>query len=447
MIVAEHRFGARKIFLFLCAICFCSLGWGIEQEESDELIIKIGRGISRSTSIALVPFRSLDDRNMGFALDGIMANNFRLSGHFTQLDRLKYPARPFRKDQIIYKDWRGRGVEYLVFGELSRIDKNRFGLNLSIADMLSERVLAQSHFTFDTAYQRDFAHYVSDYIYEKITGIKGSFSTKLVFVRRMKKDDEFLYGLHLVDADGQREKVLLTSDQPIMSPSWSPDATKLAYVSFESGRSGIYIQEIRSGRRSLITNFRGINGAPAWSPDGKTLAVVLSRSGNADIYLINLMTLKGRRLTQNPAIDTEPSWSADGYKIIFTSDRGGYPQVYQYDFRSAKISLLTQGSYSSRAYYTHEDSALVMIRQINRKFNVVLYDLEDNIARPISTGALDDSPSVSPDGNRVVYSTRVGRYYRLALASVDLGNKVYLSLGGGDLRSPAWSPFIFQHNF
>lgn len=433
--------------IIFCLSGYCSLGWAAEPQQDDELIIKISRGIPRSTNIAVVPFRSPENRNLGFALDGVMANDFRLSGHFIQLNRLKLPARPFRVDQIIYRDWRERGVEYLIFGELALIEENKYGLNLSIADVLSERLLEQSYFSFDVKYQRDFAHYVSDYIYEKITGIKGSFSTKLVFVRRYKRGENYTYSLHLVDADGQREKVLLTSDQPIMSPAWSPDAEKLAYVSFENGRSNIYIQEIKEGRRFLITNFKGINGAPAWSPDGRTLAVVLSKGANADVYLIDLETLKGRRLTNHPAIETEPSWSADGGKIIFTSDRGGRPQVYQYDFALNKISRLTQGSYSSRAHYTHGDTALVMVKQIGRNYNVVLYDLEKGETNPISKGLVDDSPSVSPDGNRVVYTTRVGRYYRLALASVDLGNSVYLSLGGGDIKSPAWSPFIFRHSF
>ena len=213
------------VFAFFCS----SFGWAAEnnsEEIGEELIIKIDRGITRSTNIAFVPFRSNDDRKLGFAIDGVVANNFRLSGHFKQLDRLKFPGRPFREDQIIYKNWKEEGVEYLVFGDLTQQTRDSYQLNFSIADVLSERLLVQNVFTFDIQYPRDFAHYVSDYIYKKVTGIDGSFSTKLAFVRRYRKDDSYFHSLHLVDADGQREKVLLTSDQPIISPSWSPDAKK-----------------------------------------------------------------------------------------------------------------------------------------------------------------------------------------------------------------------------
>ena len=418
-----------------------------ETQEDEELIIKIDRGITRSTTIALVPLRSSDDRRVGFAIDAVLSNNFYLSGHFEQLDRLSFPSRPFRPDQIIYKNWREQKVEYLVLGELSRLDENSYQLNLSIADVLSERLVAHNAFTFDTKYQRDFAHYVSDYIYKKITGIDGSFSTKMLFVRRVRNEQGYSYGLHLVDADGKREKTLIQSDEPIISPAWSPDAKKVAYVSFENGRSNIYVQQISDGFRWLITNFKGINSAPAWSPDGKNLAVVLSRESNVDIYIVDLLTRTGRRLTRNPGIDTEPSWSSDGSRIVFTSDRSGRPQIYEYELSTNRINRLTT-AYSTSARYTHDGDALVMVgRNRGGNYNIVLHTLTDRKTKSISKGFLDDSPSLSPDGNRVVYTTRVGKYYRLAIASVDLGNRAYLSLSGGDIRSPAWSPFIYRYKF
>lgn len=437
----------RLLIVSLMSLSCFSLGWAEEEGSGEELIIKIDRGITRSTTIALVPFSSSDNRKMGVAIDAVLANNFHLSGHFNQLDRLKFPSRPFRANQVIYPNWREQEAEYIVFGELTRLKRNNYQLNLSIADVLSERLVAQNVFIFDTKYQRDFAHYVSDYIYKKITGIDGSFSTKLLFVRRARGEKGYSYSLHLVDADGQREKILLSSDEPIISPAWSPDAKKVAYVSFENGRSNIYIQQISDGHRWLITNFKGINSAPAWSPDGKTLAVALSRESNVDIYLVDLLTHTGRRLTRDSAIDTEPNWSSDGNRLLFTSDRSGRPQIYEYELSTNKINRLTS-AYSTSAHYTHGDDALVMVGRNERgRYNIMLYNLKNKETKPISNGFLDDSPSISPDGNRVVYTTRIGSHYRLALASVDLGNSAYLSLSGGDIRSPSWSPFIYQHNF
>ena len=419
-------------------------------QEEEELIIKIRRGVTRPITLALVPFRvsgaGADTRDQ---IVRLIRNDFRFSGHLTGIAENDLPSSPFRVNQILYKEWRDKDIEYLIFGELSKAGRRTHRLNITIMDVFAEEALSNDAFTFPSKYTQDFAHYVSDYIYEKMLGIQGSFSTKIVFVRVSDQRGKREYSLNIADADGKRERLILRSDEPITSPAWSPDAKKIAYVSFEHGRSNIYVQDIRSGKRWLVTAFRGINSAPAWSPDGRQLAVVLSRGANADIYLIDLDSLKVRRLTRHPGIDTEPAWSREGTKLVFTSDRiNNKPQIFQYDLNNNAIKRLTfDNVYTSSAEYTHGDSALVLISRAGGGYRVTKMDLAKRVLQAITKNQLDDSPSVSPDGNRVIYSTRRGGSYRLAIASVDLGNPVYLPLGGGTVKSPDWSPFLYRFKF
>lgn len=414
---------------------------------SDELVIEIKRGVVRPITLAIAEFKS-DNLQLGKQLDKIVNNDLRLSGHMTAIKPSAMPNQPFRADQIIYPAWRRSEAEYLVFGEISKDRRNRYEMNISVADLLSGEVRDSKVFKFNARYTRDFGHYISDYVYKVITGLDGSFSTKIAYVKRAEARGKQQYQLIIADADGERERVIVTSDEPLSSPSWSPDSSKLAYVSFEYGRSNIFIQEISTGRRQLITDFKGINSAPAWSPDGKTLALVLSQGANADIYLVDIASTKYKRVTKHPDIDTEPSWSQDGSKLVFTSDRTGQPQIYQYDVASGRISrLIRNNSYSASAHFTHNDEEIIMINVVDGKYRVIMHNLESGKVTRISKTSLDDSPSVSPDGNRVIYSTKSRGRNVLAIASVDLGNSVFLNTGRGDVTSVSWSPFIFKFSF
>lgn len=438
------------IFTLIYAILFIPsfISAAEDKEATDELIIEINRGVTWSITMAIADFSSSNNK-LAKSINDILANNFRLSGHLKQIRKKDMPNQPFRINQIIYSNWIKSKAEYLVLGEIISIRNNKYEMNISVADILGERILGSKVFTFNIRYTRDFAHYVSDYIYKTITGLNGSFSTKIAYVRAVRNSkNKEVYSLHIADSDGRREKTILSSDEPLASPAWSPDGKKLAYVSFENGRSNIYVQDIRSGERWLVTAFKGINSSPNWSPDGKKLAVVLSQSDNTDIYFISLAELKASRITKHPAIDTEPSWSQNGNKLLFTSDRGGKPQIYEYDLDNKKVTRInTNSAYSSRPRYTHADSEVVMISLVNGRYNVVMQNIKSGKRTQISDTRLDDSPSVSPDGNRVIYSTRVGKSYRLAVASVDLGNSVYLNIGKGNIKSPAWSPFLFNFSF
>ncbi|MBE8182032.1 MAG: Tol-Pal system beta propeller repeat protein TolB [Candidatus Portiera sp.] len=414
---------------------------------NDDLIIEIKQGVVRPITLAVANFNS---KNVQVAkqLDKIVRNNLRLSGHMTALKAKDMPNQPFRNEQIIYPAWRKSAAEYLIFGEITRDRRNKYQMNISVADILSGKIRDSKIFKFNGRYTRDFGHYISDYVYKVITGLDGSFSTKIAYVKRTQSRGKRFYKLIIADADGAREKVIVSSDEPLSSPAWSPDSKKITYVSFENGRSNIFIQDIVSGRRQLITDFKGINSAPAWSPDGKTLAVVLSQGANADIYLIDIKSGNYKRVTRHKDIDTEPSWSKDGSKVIFTSDRTGRPQIYEYDLDGAKIKrLIKNNSYSASAHYTHNDEEVIMINVLEGKYSVIMYNLASKKVTRISKTSLDDSPSVSPDGNRVIYSTKSGRRNVLAIASVDLGNSVFLNSVRGDVTSVAWSPFIFKFSF
>lgn len=416
-------------------------------DKSNDLVIEIRRGVVRPITLAIAEFKS-SNQQLGQELDKIVNNDLRLSGHMTAISPSVMPNQPFRAEQIIYSAWRPSKAEYLVFGEIYKSKGNRYEMNVSVADILSGDIRDSKIFKFNPKYTKDFGHYISDYVYKVITGLDGSFSTKIAYVKRDLFRGKQRYRLIIADADGTRERVIVSSDEPISSPSWAPDSTKVAYVSFEYGRSNIFIQDISSGRRQLVTDFKGINSAPAWSPDGKTLALVLSQGANADIYLIDIATAKYKRVTRHPDIDTEPSWSQDGSKLIFTSDRTGRPQIYRYDLATGEISrLIRNNSYSAAAHYTHNDEEVIMININEGKYRVVMYNLNSGKVTRISKNSLDDSPSVSPDGNRVIYSTKSGGRNVLAIASVDLGNSVFLNTGRGDVTSVAWSPFIYRFTF
>ena len=430
------------------------LGTPLVVAAEDDLIIEISSGVVRPITLAIADFKT-DNKQLGKSVRDIVINNFKLSGHLTTIPHAEMPNQPFRENQIIYSAWRSRNAEYIVFGEIERAGRNEYQMNISVADVLGESIRDSKVFTFSARYNRDFAHYISDYVYKVITGLDGSFSTKIAYIRREflrkatnRRKARLRYSLIVADADGARERTILTSDEPLSSPSWSPDGKKIAYVSFEYGYPYIFIQDIEKGWREIVTNYRGINSAPAWSPDGNSLAVVLSQGANADIFLINLASKSYKRITRHKDIDTEPSWSQDGSKLLFTSDRSGIPQIYEFDMKTQEIKhLIKNKSYSAGASYTRNNEEVVLINLISGRYSVIMYNLKTGKVTEVSKTRLDDSPSISPDGNRVIYSAKVGNKNLLSIASVDLGNSVYLNGGSGDITSVAWSPFIFKFNF
>jgi TolB protein len=292
---------------------------------------------------------------------------------------------------------------------------------------------------------RDIAHAVSDTVYEKLTGIRGAFSTKILYISAIKRTAaEYTYRLLTADIDGARERVVFESDDPLLSPSWAADGETIAYVSFETSRPAIFMHNIRTNERTQLTNFKGLNSSPAWSPDGKKLAMVLSKDGSPDIYVMDIATRNLKRVTRHFAIDTEPSWMADGKSIVFTSDRGGKPQIYQVTLANGYEERITfEGDYNARATVVPDGSGIIMVHRTLGKFHIALMDIERGSIQILTEEtSLDESPSISPNGAMLLYATKYQQKGILAAVSLDGGVKFRLPSRFGDVREPAWSPYL-----
>ena len=287
-------------------------------------------------------------------------------------------------------------------------------------------------------------HRVADAVYEKLTGIRGAFATRLVYVSVSRNPNgKDFYRLILSDSDGQRPIVLLEGRDPIMAPSWSPDGNEVAYVSFETSRPAIYRQNLRTGVREQLTNFKGLNNSPVWSPDGNTMAMVLSKDGSPDIYLMNLTTKKLTQLTNHYAIYTEPTLMPYGNALLFTSDRGGRPQIYRYDLRSKAITRVTfEGRYNARARVAQDGRNVALVHQSSGQYHIAVHDLVTERLTVLTSTSLDESPSIAPNGSIVLYATKRGGESILSAVAVDGSVSFNLPSRDGSVQEPAWSPYL-----
>jgi TolB protein len=350
---------------------------------------------------------------------------------------------PTSKEEIYYKDWRLLGVDYLVIGGIkdSDLDGNT-ETNYIIFDIAREKSIHRGNVIGPINSLRKVGHKMSDKIYEKIQGIPGIFSTKLAYIDKPSSEDPN-YNLRISDIDGFESISLFSSPQPLMSPSWSPDRKEIAYVSFEEGTSRIFLQELSSAKRKGLKLEEGINSSPNWSPNGDMISAVLSKSGNPDLFIYDLEQSSWTQITKHFGIDTEPDWSPDSRSLLFTSNRSGSPQIYEANIKNNRIKRLTfEGTYNARARYLPDGKGIVFVHRRNGVFHIATQNFRSGKVRILTDTYLDESPTISPNGNVIIYATKDGDRDILAGITMDGKTKFIMPSLKGEAREPAWSPLI-----
>lgn len=412
-----------------------------------DLEIIIDKGIENPLPIAIVPFGWSQAAGLPLIdITVIISNDLARSGRFAPMEEQDLPQRPNDFAQVNFKDWQKLGMENLVIGQLGQTATGDYVVDFRLLDVYKGKQIVGFSIPSGKDRLRRTAHEIADIIYEKLIGVRGAFATRIAYITVIKnRDGTKKYTLQIADADGFNPQILLTSPEPLLSPSWSPDGKKIAYVSFESKNSTVYVQDVITGKREKIASNPGINSAPAWSPDGSRLAMTLSKDGNAEIYVMNLSSKSLQRVTSNAAIDTEPAWSHNGSMLAFTSDRGGGPQVYEVSASGGEPKRLTfEGPYNARPRYSPDDTKLAVVHGENNVYRIAVVDRKSGQLNILTESRLDESPSFSPNGHMIIYTTTGFRGTELAATSTDGSVHQRLALEGGEVREPAWGPFMNQ---
>lgn len=391
------------------------------------LSMELTRGIAGAIPIVITPFTT-KGQPPAEDIAAIVSNDLKNSGRF-KLSSSK------TDDQVI--------------GSVSEAGFNRYQVNFQLLEMfkgkgeLQSTVLLNRNYTVSADELRALAHHISDAVYQQLTGIRGIFSTRLAYVVVQRTSGPTKYVLEIADQDGYNPRPLLTSEDPIMSPAWSRDGKRIAYVSFENQHAAIYIEDVATGSRYRVSEFKGINGAPAWSPDGRKLALVLSKSGSPNIYMMDLASRQLTQLTHDYYINTEPSWSPNGNNLIFTSNRSGNPQIYQLNLATKAITRVSyDGSYNARASYTPDGNHITMLNRESGLYNIGILDLDTGVFRVLTNSSSDsESPSMAPNGSMVLFGTLYNGRSVLGMVATDGGVQIRLPGRNGEVQDPAWSPF------
>jgi TolB protein len=343
--------------------------------------------------------------------------------------------------EVDFRDWRALGQDALVIGKIKSNGPGGYLVQFQLFDVLRGEQLAGFNIPATEQNLRRVAHQVADIVFEKLTGIPGAFASRIAYITEQRTKSGTRTSLKIADSDGHNPIAIANSSEPLMSPAWSPDGQRVAYVSFEDHRQAIYVQDTRSGKRQRISSSKGINSSPAWSPDGRRIAMTLSKDGNAEIYVYDVASKRLTRLTDDYAIDTEPAWSPDGREIVFTSDRGGSPQIYRMAANGGKAERLTfKNAYNVAASYAPDGNSLALVTRENGQYRIAVLDLQRKLLKVLTRGELDESPSFAPNGSMIIYATRHGRRGVLSAVSVDGGVRQRIALDVGDVREPVWSP-------
>jgi len=407
------------------------------------LTIEITQGVEAGIPIAVVPFKWQGTPMVDDPMADVIEADLNRSGRFESIPRQDFLSYPHDTKQVRYKDWRLLKAEALVIGQGREVAPGRYNVQFQLLDVFKGRQLAGYRYSVNAGQLRKLAHQISDIIYYRLTGEKGAFNTRIAYITRQKRDGKKRYLLRVADSDGYKPRTILESPQPLMSPAWSPDASRLAYVSFEKRRSMIYIQRLVDGKREKIASFKGINSAPAFSPDGRKLAFVSSKDGNPEIYVMDLATRVITRLTRHHGIDTEPSWMPNGRQLVFTSSRSGQPQIYRMNADGTGVVRLTySGSYNARPSVSADGRLLVMISRGAGRYHVAVMDMRTKQVTKLTDTLLDESPSFAPNGRMILYATE--QQGKGVLAAVSADGKIHqvIKFLDGDVREPAWSPYL-----
>ena len=424
--------------LLACALLQSAMAWA-------QLKIDITRGVTDPVPVALVPFARAIPADGGLDIAAVVQKDLESSGRFRALDRAAMPSQPSRAADVNAASWRAQRTDYVVVGRVVTGTTDNVQLQFELVNVLTGQVLLNDTVSVPQSAIRTGAHRIADRIFEKITGFRGAFATRIAYVSVDGAPPNQRYQLWVADADGENYRVATQSSQPIMSPAWSADGEWLAYVSFENRVSAIFVQRVRTGERRQVSARRGVNGAPAFSPDGRRLALTLSGgNGNLDVYVLDLTSQALTRITEDPAIDTEPAWSVDGQTLYFTSDRGGGPQIYSAPAQSgARARRITFGSsYTARPRVSPDGKMLAVVTQDSSGFRVGVVDLASGQITALSRGGLDESPSFAPNGAALIYAGRDRGQSVLAMVSVDGTVSSRLKADQGEVREPVWGPFL-----
>lgn len=408
------------------------------------LRVEITKGADGALPIAIVPFQQqLQSATSDTDVASIVRNDLQRSGRFAPIEPDKLIARPRAAEDVNFKLWRVAGIDHLVIGDIKQLNADQYEISFRLLDVFKGNQVLGYQFRATNKTIRSVSHHISDLIYESITGQKGAFDTKIAYVTTQRQQGrQPSYVLQVADTDGHNPQTVLTSQQPIMSPSWSPDGSQLAYVSFEKRKSEIYIQNLYTQQRQKVASFSGINGAPVWSPNGRELALTLSKEGNPDIYVLDVASKSLRQVTRHWGIDTEPAWTADGKELVFTSSRAGKPQIYRISSKGGNAKRLTfDGKYNASPEVSSDGRTLVYVQGEGNEFRIATMDLQSGFVQVLTDGPLDESPSFAPNGSMILYASTDQSQGVLAAVSSDGRFKQKLVLSDGDVREPTWGPF------
>lgn len=418
----------------LCLAIISALSPVLATQSYAQLHLEITKAPEAAPKIAVVPF------NQDQSIYPIVENDLNRSGRFTSAST-NLPATATLNNPNA-EAWAAAGVPYVVTGSSKTNPDGSYSIQYQLYDVEKKQYLLNELLTVPASRTRQAAHMISDAIYQALTGIPGDFTGRIAYVLRNPATPDQRYTLQIADTDGEQPKTILTSRDPILSPAWTPDAKKIAYVSFETKRPAIYIQDLATGQREKVASFRGLNGAPSFSPDGKNMLFTASMHGNPEIYQMNLETRQLQRMTNDSAIDTEARYAPDGKSFIFTSDRGGSPQIYRHDFSSSTNKRLTfRGAFNARGTLSADGKKLALVhRPSGSNYRVAVQDITSGVNNILTPTTLDESPSFSPNGQMVVYATREGARGLLSIMSLDGRFRMNLPSETGEVREPAWAP-------